>query len=123
MAYVTKHYHGSNSAEYSVIDKTYLGYSSYDGAVVKATFNVTVLSLNKIYSSFPYFHYTIDVTSYIMLRRFFLNSNITKYISFDTTVSNLKSQQQICIFNLELASFFSAIPDKSTSWGYWPSLF
>ena len=200
MAYVTKHYHDSNSAEYSMVDKAYLGYPSYDGSIVKATFSLTIRSLDEVHPSLPYSHHTIDVTSmfvkardysvysisisndgkwislscfdpsidhkyraiyevekdrtikrikltgeiadvpgygvffddgefavvnlewiyvfssdYVMLRRFFLGSKITKYIDFNTTVSNLKSQQQICIFNLELASSFSIIPDKSPS--------
>ncbi|KAI8368809.1 hypothetical protein EDC96DRAFT_543219 [Choanephora cucurbitarum] len=62
-------------------------------------------------------------SGYIMQRQSFFCSRITKYIGFNTTVSDLKSQQQICIFNLELANSFSPIPDQSTSWGYWPGLF
>ncbi|OBZ67288.1 hypothetical protein A0J61_11909, partial [Choanephora cucurbitarum] len=69
MAYVTKHYHDSNSAEYSMVDKAYLGYPSYDGSIVKATFSLTIRSLDEVHPSLPYSHHTIDVTSMFVKAR------------------------------------------------------
>ena len=65
MAYVTKRHHDSNSAEYSMVNKAYLDYPSYDGT----TFILTVCILDEIHSSLPYFHYTIDVTSMFVKAR------------------------------------------------------